>query len=205
MGRARCKSDLRQKQHLIITWLANQTTLPKTNSSPLKIGHPKSKLAFQASIFRCYASFWEGKLNPLFAIPTLKWRTAFRIPKKCKRDAMLGYLLLLLLLLLAFHVHTSLATYYILLMEEILHQLYNLVYKYIAFYGLLYVSTGAGFWLSFVNKKPAWQLPTRWQPDHPAFPKTPLAFSALQGMDASYGKPKHSFFRPWIITYTLED
>ncbi len=28
-------------------------TLPKTNSSPLKIGHPKRKLRFQPSIFRC--------------------------------------------------------------------------------------------------------------------------------------------------------
>ena len=29
------------------------TTLPETNSSPLKIGHPKRKLVFQPSIFRC--------------------------------------------------------------------------------------------------------------------------------------------------------
>ena len=28
-------------------------TLPKTNSSPLKIGHPKRKIVFQPSIFRC--------------------------------------------------------------------------------------------------------------------------------------------------------
>ncbi len=39
--------------------LAN--TLPKTNSSPLKIGHPKRKLVFQPSIFRCEnVSFREG-------------------------------------------------------------------------------------------------------------------------------------------------
>ena len=36
-------------------------TLPETNSSPLKIGHPKRKLVFQPSIFRCYVSFREGK------------------------------------------------------------------------------------------------------------------------------------------------
>ena len=35
-------------------------TLPETNSSPLKIGHPKRKLVFQTSIFRCYVSFREG-------------------------------------------------------------------------------------------------------------------------------------------------
>ncbi len=31
-----------------------------TNSSPLKIGHPKRKLTFQPSISRCYVSFREG-------------------------------------------------------------------------------------------------------------------------------------------------
>ena len=35
-------------------------TPPETNSSPLKIGHPKRKLVFQPSIFRCYVSFREG-------------------------------------------------------------------------------------------------------------------------------------------------
>ena len=35
-------------------------TLPETNSLPLKIGHPKRKLVFQPSIFRCYVSFREG-------------------------------------------------------------------------------------------------------------------------------------------------
>ena len=36
-------------------------TLPETNSSPLKIGHPKRKLVFQPSIFRCEnVSFREG-------------------------------------------------------------------------------------------------------------------------------------------------
>ena len=35
-------------------------TPPKTNGSPLKIGHPKRKLVFQPSIFRCYVSFREG-------------------------------------------------------------------------------------------------------------------------------------------------
>ena len=35
-------------------------TLPETNSSPLKIDHPKRKLVFQPSIFRGYVSFREG-------------------------------------------------------------------------------------------------------------------------------------------------
>ena len=32
-------------------------TLPETNTAP-EIGHPKRKLVFQPSIFRCYVSFW---------------------------------------------------------------------------------------------------------------------------------------------------
>ena len=35
--------------------------IPETNSSHLKIGHPKRKLVFQPSIFRGYFSFREGK------------------------------------------------------------------------------------------------------------------------------------------------
>ena len=35
-------------------------TLRETNSLPLKIGHPKRKLVFQPSIFRCHVSFREG-------------------------------------------------------------------------------------------------------------------------------------------------
>ena len=35
-------------------------TLPETNSSHLKIGHPKRKLLFQPSIFRGYVSFRES-------------------------------------------------------------------------------------------------------------------------------------------------
>ena len=38
-------------------------TLPETNSSHLKIGHPKRKVVFQPSIFRGYVSFREGKLQ----------------------------------------------------------------------------------------------------------------------------------------------
>ena len=41
------------------SWLEN--TLPETNSSHLKIGHPQRKLVFQPSIFRGYVSFREGK------------------------------------------------------------------------------------------------------------------------------------------------
>ena len=42
-------------------WVFRNGTLPKTNSSPLKIGHPKRKLVFQPSIFRCHVSFREGR------------------------------------------------------------------------------------------------------------------------------------------------
>ena len=38
-----------------------RSTLPETNSSPLKIGHLKRKLVFQPSIFRGYVSFREGQ------------------------------------------------------------------------------------------------------------------------------------------------
>ena len=36
------------------------TTLPETNSSPLKISLPNRKVVFQPSIFRGYVSFREG-------------------------------------------------------------------------------------------------------------------------------------------------
>ena len=44
------------------SWLF-QLQKPETNSSPLKIGHPKRKQVFQPSIFRCKfaVSFREGK------------------------------------------------------------------------------------------------------------------------------------------------
>ena len=48
------------------TWLLRKVasfTLPETNSSPLKMGHPKRKLVFQPSIFRCYVSFRECKVS----------------------------------------------------------------------------------------------------------------------------------------------
>ena len=37
----------------------NEDTLPETNSSPLKIGHPKRKLVFQPQIFKRYVGFRE--------------------------------------------------------------------------------------------------------------------------------------------------
>ena len=37
----------------------SKTTLPETNTSPLKIGLPKEKVVFQPSIFRRYVSFSE--------------------------------------------------------------------------------------------------------------------------------------------------
>ena len=43
------------------TWMISWTTLPKTNSSLLKMGLPKRKVVFQPSIFKCYVSFMECK------------------------------------------------------------------------------------------------------------------------------------------------
>ena len=49
-------------------------TLPETNSSPLKIFHPKRRLVFQPSIFRCElaASFREGKYHDISNPPQLQ-------------------------------------------------------------------------------------------------------------------------------------
>ncbi len=41
-------------------WNTKKLTLPETNISSLKIGHPNRKVVFQPSIFRGYASFGEG-------------------------------------------------------------------------------------------------------------------------------------------------
>ena len=49
--------------------LASRATLPETNSSPLKMGHPKRELVFQPSIFRCYVSFREGIYTSLWLLP----------------------------------------------------------------------------------------------------------------------------------------
>ena len=46
-------------------------TLPETNSYPMKIGHPKRKLRFQASIFRCNVIFREGTQNTYMVQPCL--------------------------------------------------------------------------------------------------------------------------------------
>jgi len=43
------------------------SALPETHSSPLKIGHPKRKLVFQPSIFRCYVSFRESNYLSLIS------------------------------------------------------------------------------------------------------------------------------------------
>ena len=40
-----------------------ETTLPKTNSSHLKIGHPNRKVVFQPSVFRGYVSCKEGNIE----------------------------------------------------------------------------------------------------------------------------------------------
>ena len=46
-----------------IMYIDHTRTLPKTNSSPMKIGYPKRKLGFQQSIFRGYVCFREGKIS----------------------------------------------------------------------------------------------------------------------------------------------
>ena len=49
--------------------------VPETNSSPLKIGHPKRKLVFQPSIFRCELLV-SGRVCALFELlPIHCWRT----------------------------------------------------------------------------------------------------------------------------------
>ena len=53
-------------------------TLPKTNSSPLKTGHPKRKLIFQPSIFRGHVSFREGRS---FFLLLCLWRFSFFFQK----------------------------------------------------------------------------------------------------------------------------
>ena len=52
-------------------------TLPETNSSPLKIGHPKRKLVFQPSISRGYVSFREG--NTSYSISMYKYIAGERL------------------------------------------------------------------------------------------------------------------------------
>ena len=52
----------RAKKHVKLLWLlphfwevfSSYSTLPESNSSPLKIGHPKRKFLFQPSIFGCF-------------------------------------------------------------------------------------------------------------------------------------------------------
>ena len=54
-------------------------TLPKTNSSHLKIGHPKRKFGFQPSMFRCELfHFREGKIGILFKSQTGSKNEIFR-------------------------------------------------------------------------------------------------------------------------------
>ena len=52
-----------QRNMQIIKLYQIDITLPETNSSPLKIGHPKRKLVFQPSIFGSYVSFREGRVD----------------------------------------------------------------------------------------------------------------------------------------------
>ncbi len=48
------------KRFLLVQFKRSKVTLPKTNSVPSKIGHPKRKFIFQPSIFGGYVSFREG-------------------------------------------------------------------------------------------------------------------------------------------------
>ncbi len=57
-------------------WKNNVYTLPKTNSSPLKIGYPKKDtIVFQPSIFGCYVSFKEGIFCSSRCCIRSPWRT----------------------------------------------------------------------------------------------------------------------------------
>ena len=47
--------------HITLKEVVNCLTLPKTNSSPLKMVVSNGNLLFKGSIFRGYASFREGK------------------------------------------------------------------------------------------------------------------------------------------------
>ena len=56
----------------------------KTNSSHLKIGHPKRKLVFQPSIFRGYVSFREGRISKRY-FWKFRWQNhVSRIGRKMK-------------------------------------------------------------------------------------------------------------------------
>ena len=47
--------------HVTVTYCINYQPLPSLKLTyPLKIDHPKRKLVFQPSIFKCYVSFREG-------------------------------------------------------------------------------------------------------------------------------------------------
>ena len=51
---------------MLRSWLSRESTLPKTNSSHLKIGFPKMKVVSQPPFFRGYVSFREGNMCELF-------------------------------------------------------------------------------------------------------------------------------------------
>ena len=54
----------------------NELTLPETNSSHLPGCHPKRKLVFQPSIFRCHVSFREGNLVMIYEVSLSMVETA---------------------------------------------------------------------------------------------------------------------------------
>ena len=67
------------------------STLPETNNSHLPRIHPKRKLVFQPSIFRCYVNFKEGSLskniqpNPKLSIPWLSLDASIFAPASSKQ------------------------------------------------------------------------------------------------------------------------
>ena len=71
-----------QVEGMSIKTLEEKTTLPKTNSSPLKIGHPKMKLVFQPSIFMCHVSFRRIHPRSLPFLPE-SWFSG-KLPEKWK-------------------------------------------------------------------------------------------------------------------------
>ena len=69
---------------VILVSIISAVTLPKTNSSPLKIILPKRKVVFQPSISRGYVSFREGSLAMHFlAVVSVSFYQLLRLRLLC--------------------------------------------------------------------------------------------------------------------------
>ena len=81
----------RTKQTCLTTIRFRENTLPKINSSPLKIGPKGSRLLFQPSIFRCenvHVRFRETIQHPLFFVCTfLLWNAQTFLIKPTDRTS----------------------------------------------------------------------------------------------------------------------